>query len=47
MLFVSTYKIAVLENLRTVVGKEAASNLVCFTGKDYLVPKYLFQSFTI
>lgn len=32
MLIVSTYKIAVLENLRVVVGKEAASNLVGFAG---------------
>lgn len=47
MLIVSTYKIAILENLRVVVGEKAASNLVCFAGKDYLVPEYLFQSFTI
>lgn len=47
ILIVSTYKIAVLVNLRVVVGKEAASNLIGFAGWDYLVPEYLFQSFSI
>lgn len=32
ILIVSTYKIAVLVNLRVVVGKEAASNLIGFAG---------------
>lgn len=36
MLIVSTYKIAVLESLRAAGGKEAASNLVCFAGRDLL-----------
>lgn len=49
MLIVSRVEISFLGNLEEMVGKEAAycSNLVCFPGRDYLVLKYIFQSFSL
>jgi len=42
-------EMAIMGNLEEVVGKEAdhGSNLICFPGRDYLVLKYIFQSFTV